>query len=238
MQSTSSLRARARESLRGDWPLSIGIAAVAALLGGLLCGSSFLPDLESNIPIHIPFFGQPFQSLRQGLQLGDLTLSFRSDLLGLAAFLLGGPLQLGYTQFLLKQHDSKEREFRDLFSQFHRYGTGFAQQFLRTLYTFLWSLLLIIPGLIKNYIYAMTPFILAEHEDMTASQAISHSMVLMDGHKMDLFLLDLTFIGWSLLAILTLNLGHLALNPYRNAAHAAFYRQLLSENPYCIPDSN
>ena len=109
---------------------------------------------------------------------------------------------------------------------------GFAQAFLRSLYTFLWMLLLIVPGIIKAISYSMTPFILAEHPNLTASQAIDLSKQMMDGHKMDLFILDLTFIGWGLLSALTLGIGALWLNPYTNAAHAAFYRQLQVENKY------
>ena len=90
----------------------------------------------------------------------------------------------------------------------------------------LWSLLFIIPGIVKGYAYSMTPFIMAENPDMSANDAITASRQLMDGHKGELFMLDLTFIGWDLLAALTFNLGHLALNPYRNAAHAAFYKDL------------
>ena len=75
----------------------------------------------------------------------------------------------------------------------------------------------------------MTPFILAENPGMSASQAIRLSEDLMDGYKSDLFILDLSFIGWDLLAVLTLNLGHIALNPYKNAAYAAFYRQIQAE---------
>ena len=72
----------------------------------------------------------------------------------------------------------------------------------------------------------MTPFIMADHPELTASEAIDRSKELMDGHKGDLFVLDLTFIGWDLLAAITLNIGHLVLNPYKNAAHAAFYREI------------
>ena len=135
-------------------------------------------------------------------------------------------MQLGYARFLLRQHDGKPTEFNDLFSQFDRFGTGFAQHFLRSLYTLLWSLLLIVPGIIAALSYAMTPFILEEHPELTANEAIPRSKELMRGHKTDLFILELTFIGWSLLCILTLNLGHIALNPYKNAAYAVFYREI------------
>lgn len=216
------LRARARANLQGNWGLSIGVAAVAALLGGLIVGGSFLPDISTNSSESLPLW------LKLSKTFGDLTLSVPGGLLSLVAFILGGTIQLGYAQFLLKQHDGGKPEFSELFSQFHRFGTGFAQVFLRNLYTFLWSLLLVIPGIIKSYSYAMTPFILAENPDMSANEAIRRSMELMDGHKGELFCLELTFIGWGILASISLNLGRLVLNPYRNAAQAAFYRQLTS----------
>lgn len=235
----STLRKRARANLAGNWGVSIGIAVVASLLGGLITGVSFLPDLEVNVPFSTPAIQaflnvlQKFaDSLNKGIQIGSFTLSFRSSIFGFAAFLIGGVLQMGYADFLLKQHDGKETSFNDLFSKFDYFGTGFAQRFLRSLYTFLWSLLFVIPGIIKSYAYAMTPFILAEHPNMTASQAIRHSEELMDGYKSELFVLDLTFIGWNILAAMTWNLGNIALNPYKNAAYAAFYRQIQAENQY------
>ena len=235
----STLRKRARANLAGNWGVSIGIAVVASLLGGLIAGVSFLPDLEVKVPFSTPTIQaflntlQKFaDTLNKGIQIGNYTLSFRSSIFGFAAFLIGGVLQMGYADFLLKQHDGKETSFHDLFSQFDHFGTGFAQRFLRSLYTFLWSLLFIIPGIIKGYAYAMTPFILAEHPNMTASQAIQLSEDLMDGYKSELFVLDLTFIGWNILASMTWNLGNIALNPYKNAAYAAFYRQIQAEKQY------
>lgn len=211
---------RARERLAGNWGLSIGVAAVAVLLGGLIAGTSFLPNIQINED-----YSRAFQLLG-----GEFRISFgASSLFGLAAFIIGGVLQLGYARFLLKQHDGKPYEFNDLFSQFDRFGAGFAQAFLRGLYTFLWTLLLVVPGIIASYKYAMTPFIMAEHPEMTASEAINASKALMDGHKGELFVLDLSLIGWTLLCALTLNIGNLWLNPYRNAAYAAFYRELVPQ---------
>lgn len=223
------LRERARAALAGSWGVSIGVAALAALLGGLLIGSSFLPNISAEFPIHFPLMEELAAELEDGIRIGYLTFSLRNGVFGLAAFLIGGTLQLGYAQFLLKQHDGRDPQFNDLFSQFHRFGTGFAQHFLRGLYVALWSLLFLIPGIIKSYSYAMTPFILADQPHMTAGEAIDWSMELMDGHKMDLFILELTFLGWEILAGMFWNLGNLALNPYQNAARAAFYRQLLAE---------
>ena len=229
---TKTIRARARAHLSGNWGVSIAIAVVASLLGGLIAGSSFLPSLNEEVPVSFPLLQEIADVLNRGIEIGNFAFSFRSGIFGLAAFIIGGVLQLGYADFLLKQHDGQEANFNDLFSKFDWFGTGFAQRFLRNLYIALWSLLFIIPGIIKGYSYAMTPFILAEHPDLTASQAIRFSEDLMDGHKADLFILELSFIGWDLLAVLTLNLGHIALNPYKNAAHAAFYRQLQAEKRY------
>ena len=217
------LRARARQSLEGQWWLSIGVAFVAGLLGALLIsgGGQFNLNLDERTMRRLPDIA------RLILQAYVSVAGF----LGLAQFILGGVVQLGYCSFLLKQYDGKKAEFSDLFSKFDQFGQGFAQAFLRGLYVFLWSLLLIIPGIVKSFSYAMTPFIMVENPDMTANEAITASRELMDGHKTDLFWLGLTFIGWSLLSLLTLNLGSIALNPYMNAAYAAFYRSLVPRSP-------
>lgn len=220
---TSLIRQKARENLAGSWGLSIGVAAVACLLGGLLVGERFLPEFKYGWPMN---YSESYEIL------DNFRISIEGGILGIVSFILGGVLQLGYAHFLLKQHDGQSPAFNDLFSQFDRFGTGFAQAFLRGLYTFLWSLLLIIPGIIASLSYAMTPFILAEHPELTASEAISRSKALMDGHKADLFILHLTFLGWDLLCILTLNLGYLALNPYKNAAVTVFYRQITAQKRY------
>ena len=219
----SDYRRIARENLGGNWGISIGVGAVAWLLGGLLIGGSFLPEFNFRIE------GQDIDSLGDMLNLlsvGGISAFGLGSALSLAQFVLGGVIQLGYTAYLMKQHNKAHFEFQDLFSQFERFGQGFAQKFLRGLYVFLWSLLFVIPGIMKNYAYAMTPYIMAENPEMTASEAIEASKQLMDGHKGELFILDLTFIGWDLLAVLTLNFGHIFLNPYRNAAYAAFYKHL------------
>ena len=224
------LRSRARSNLAGNWGVSIAVAVVASLLGGLITGGSFLPNLNDKAAIPLPFVQEIADWLNQGWKIGKVTVSFRSGIFGFAAFLIGGVLQMGYADFLLKQHDGQETTFSDLFSKFDYFGTGFSQRFLRTLYETLWGLLFIIPGIIKGYSYSMTPFILAEHPNLTASQAIALSQQMMDGHKTELFFLELSFFGWTLLAALTLNLGNIALNPYQNAARAAFYRQLQAES--------
>lgn len=213
----SDIRRVARENLQENYWQSVLVAFVAALLGGLMVGSSmFSISLDAEQISQLPRILVRYFAL-----IGSI-----SGLLGLAGFIIGGTVQLGYAQYLLKQHNHAHLDIHDLFSQFDRFKEGFLQSFLRGLYTFLWSLLFIIPGIIKSYSYAMTPFIMAENPDMSAKEAIAASQQMMDGHKGELFMLGLTFIGWDLLAGLTLNIGYIFLNPYKNAAYAVFYKNL------------
>lgn len=213
----SNIRARARENLRSHWGISVGAALLAALFGALIVGSGFNLEIEERFTSELP---RNFESLVKLILTAVSSLS-------LLHLILGGVIQLGYSKFLLNQHDGKDYIVKDLFSQFERFSVGFLQLFLRNLFTALWALLLIIPGIIKHYSYAMTPFILTDHPELTAKEAIRRSMEMMDGHKGELFMLGLTFIGWELLSALTLGIGALWLNPYKNAAYAAFYRELL-----------
>jgi len=226
----SMLRARARENLRGNWGLSIGVAAIAFLLGGILNSISFFPQIDSNT--QIVFLQKLNQVLEEGIRIGNLTIGLKNGILGFAGFILGGVIELGYAQFLLKQHDGGKLDWHDLFSQFDRFGQGFAQKFLRELYTLLWGLLLVIPGIVKSLSYSMTPYIMAEQPQLSAKEAIEKSELMMEGHKWELFVLQLSFIGWGILSVLSFNIGNLVLNPYRNAAMTAFYRELNAKHPY------
>lgn len=214
------LRMRGLSAVKANWGLAIGAAVMAWLLAGI--GSSFLPNFEYS---WVKELSHTF-----GYDLSETTkVTFKikpSTVFSLAHFIIGGTIQLGYCKFLLKQLGGQNPEFNDVFSEFDRFGDGFTQRFLVNLYVALWSLLFIIPGIIKSFSYAMTPYIMAENPGMSASDAITRSKEMMDGYKADLFVLHLTFIGWEILAALTLNIGYLWLNPYRNAANAAFYQEL------------
>lgn len=215
--SYSEYRKIARDNLAGKWSQAVLVAFVAALLGGLITASSYFRlDMDAEYIHYLPEFLIPL------LTLGVST----AGTLNLVHFILGGTVQLGYAQVLLKQHHGADYDVKDLFSQFYRFKQGFLQSFLTGLYVFLWTLLFIIPGIIKAYSYAMTPFIMADNPELTAREAMEQSQALMNGHKGELFILGLTFIGWDLLNVLTLGIGSLWLNPYKNAAYAAFYRDL------------
>ena len=216
----SDYRRVARENLQGNYWQSVLVSFVAMLLGGLIAGTSvFSINLDAEELNQLPRF-----LIRYFVIMGSI-----AGFLSFVRFIIGGTIQLGYSKYLLNQYNHAHLDIHDLFSQFDRFKDGFLQSFLRGLYVSLWSLLLIIPGIVKAYAYAMTPFIIAENPNMSANEAISASKELMDGHKWELFVLSLTFLGWNLLAALTLNIGHIFINPYVDAAYAAFYKDISSQ---------
>ena len=136
------------------------------------------------------------------------------------------PLSWGMTVFFLRIARSEETAVGQLFDGFKDYWRIFSTLLLRGIYVLLWTLLLIVPGIIKNYSYAMTEYVLKDDPSLSANAAIERSMALMKGNKMRLFLLHLSFIGWGILAMMTLGIGLLLLIPYMSTAQAHFYEDL------------
>ena len=134
---------------------------------------------------------------------------------GLSAIpvIVGLPVAYGFTIVMLGVCRGKDIDFGVLFEGFQDYGRIFVTMLLQTVYTVLWSLLLVIPGIIKSYSYAMTSFILKDEPEMKNNAAIEKSMAMMEGNKMKLFMLDLSFIGWAILCIFTFGIGFLFLQP-------------------------
>lgn len=144
--------------------------------------------------------------------------------------LVGIPVAYGFmVLFLDVFRGTGAVELEKLFAGFKDYGRIIGTMVLMVVYTILWSLLLIVPGVIKSYSYALTPFILKDDPQLKYDAAIEKSMQMMEGHKMKLFVLDLTFLGWILLGIITCGLGLLWIEPYMVMAHAAFYETLKKE---------
>lgn len=141
------------------------------------------------------------------------------------------PMQYAFTvAFLRMIRGEKELEVADLFTVYRdQFERSFLVELLAGIYIFLWALLLIVPGIVKSYSYAMAPYLMHDHPEMTASQAIDESMRLMEGNKMNLFLLDLSFIGWWLLCLITFGLLAFIVSPYQMTARAEFYRELIDE---------
>ena len=149
-------------------------------------------------------------------------------LIGLVLFILALPLTWGFQTLFLGAVRGGEATAKDMFEGYNKelFSRVLTTTLLYYVYVFLWSLLLLIPGCIKSYSYAMTPYILKDNPEMKNNAAIEESMRMMDGHKLELFLLDLSFIGWALLSLLTCGVGFLWLTPYMNMARVNFYEDL------------
>lgn len=149
-------------------------------------------------------------------------------------FVVGSIIHVGYARFNLELVDRREPSFNALFAYFSNWKTTAMTRFLQGLYILLWTLLLIIPGIVAAYSYAMTEYVLSEHPELTANEAISRSKQMMYGNRWRLFFLQLSFIGWDLLSFITFGIASLWIGPYKQAATAAFYREIsaIERNDY------
>jgi uncharacterized membrane protein len=152
-------------------------------------------------------------------------------ILYLVVFLVGMPLSVGLLNSfrkLLAEGDNAipENMYKSATTHYWHKVWG---MFLMGVFIALWSMLLIIPGIIKTFSYAMTPYILDEHPELSANDAIDRSRAMMKGHKFDLFWLLLSFIGWGILCLFTLGIGFLWLTPYMETSMAAFYEDLKAD---------
>ncbi len=149
----------------------------------------------------------------------------------LLATLITLPLSYGILVLFLDFARGEKIENSKLFDGY-KYGFQriFTTGLLQLIYTVLWYLLLIIPGIIKSYSYSMTYYILKDNPELKNNAAIEKSMQMMDGHKMDLFLLHLSFIGWAILCLLTMGIGFIFLIPYMYTAQAHFYEDLKKQS--------
>lgn len=140
---------------------------------------------------------------------------------------IGNPVMVGANKFFFKSLNQKA-EVKELLSAFDgNYKNVATIMFYKTLYEMLWSLLFIVPGIVKKQEYRMIPYLLAENPNLTKEQAFALSKQMMDGQKWDAFVLDLSFIGWEMLSGMTLGiLGIFYVNPYVNMTNAALYEEL------------
>jgi uncharacterized membrane protein len=187
----------AKESLRNKWALAIGTFFVYGLIiGGLQFNYSYFN-----------MFG------------GHLITPFT----GIISLIIGGPLTLGLAIFSLAISRNQEARFEQLLKGFNNFGTALGAYILIGIFTLLWSILLIIPGIIAALSYAMTFYIIADEPSIQIMDAIDKSKKMMYGYKWKFFCLNLRFFGWGLLCILTLGIGFLWLLPYMEISFVKFY---------------
>ncbi len=241
MKRAKDFRDAAWNILRGKYWWAVLAALIALMIGGYLGQNpiSFRFSGDSN---HI---WQNLQQAANGTLDRQMLVSLVRPFVGIAAalgslvffyslalFIVGSAVELGYDLFNISLYQSKSVPKIDLlFSRFSIFGNALLLRFLMALKIFLWSLLLIVPGIVAAYRYSMAPYLLAEHPELSASEAIEQSKQMMDGNKGRLFCLHLSFIGWFLLSALTWGIGTFFLTPYVKAAETGFYLDLTGRSP-------
>ncbi len=231
MRTSDEYRLIGRQVLAGNWGAAVGTTLAATVLGGSL---SMVAPFASNGSGHHTNGGStafPWAAASRLLLAAAGAILTVSLFYFLVRMVIGGAVTLGLARFNLNLYRRTDPAFSDLFSYFSFFGNAFLMNLLCTLYIYLWGLLLVVPGIMAAFSYAMTPFLLADNPGMDANSAIGASRQMMQGHRWELFCLEFSFIGWYLLCLLSGGIGFLFLKPYVNAARTAFYQDLLAMQP-------
>ena len=242
MRVASDFRELARRALSGKWGSAVLTTLVASILGADIMvnggsSTSGITNSVTNVVNRGNGDGSSYDGILASMSITSMTYILGAVMavvsiliiVGLVQYVIGSFVSLGLIQYNLDLIDGKDVEFGQIFSKASMFGKAFWLRLRMGIFTFLWTLLFIIPGIIKSYAYSMSGFILAENPEMTAKEAMQVSEEMMAGNKWRLFCLQFSFIGWQILCILSLGIGSLWLTPYMYAATAAFYDEISRE---------
>ena len=231
MKTNADYKNAALAALKGNWA-----PAVLATVIFLFVTAAIV------LPAEIPLFkmqGGGMEDILSSASSGDITgmMAFYSEMTSWSS--LGTLLQVFlynvftvglYVAFLKLLRNGDNRVTSNMVDvAFRNYWHKVWGMLLMQIFIVLWTLLFIIPGIVKAFSYAMTPYILEENPELSANDAIDRSRAMMKGHKFDLFWLYLSFIGWGILCIFTLGIGFLWLAPYMETSAAAFYEDVKAD---------
>lgn len=217
MTTNSELRQRARLTLQDRW----GDAVILAVVYFVSCVA--LEAAGHVLASSVSFLGV----------FGSLIRLAAAMAVGVLEAVLGFGLYVTLLCFVRREG---EQGTGGIFRGFGDFSRVALTMVLQAVYVFLWLLLLIIPGIVKSLSYFMVPYILHDYPELSGEAAIERSMVMMKGHKMELFLLLLSFIGWVILSILTLFVGFLWLTPYMGVSVAHFYESLKADEAEAVAE--
>lgn len=240
MWTRAQLKQNAKDVLRNNYWMAFLVSLVAGILygsGGGASGSGGVHVNVSNGTIHHTTIEPETATV---LMLAVFVVAALAFLLGLAySFFVSGPIQVGKNRYYLESREVKS-SFGKLFYAFsHNYLSGAAAMFVTNLFIGLWSLLFIVPGIIKGLAWSQVPYLLAENPGMSGARARELSARMTDGHKWNIFVLQLSFLGWLLLGSLACGVGALFVSPYVEATFAELYTTLRGnalENGWAAPE--
>lgn len=226
MWTRHELKARGKSAFKANYGNSVIAALILSLLGGGAAASSRFTSSYTNQT------SEEGGSLASNLTpemvavIAVITLMITAIMMLLKIFVFN-PLKVGGYRFFRHNVESPGTSLGVFKEGFDNYGHVVITMFLTDLFLALWTLLFIIPGIVKSYSYRMVPYIIKENPELSANDAITLSRKMMDGNKWNTFILDLSFIGWALLALITLGIvGIFWTSPYVYSTDAALYLKL------------
>lgn len=242
MWSNGELKSRAKDNLRiYYWSAFLVSLILAILTGGFSFGGSRISMNRSNGYRHEISGSYGLGSYKiSRLGFGVILMVIMMTLvILLVAFcfkvFVGNVIEVGARRYFMESRAMRRS------ADIGRVGWGFGGgrylnivkiMFLRDLYTFLWGLLLVIPGIYKSYEYSMIPYILSENPEMDSNSVFALTKEMMDGNRFNKFILELSFIGWYLLGAIACGLGILFVNPYYDATEAELYGYFRDTHPH------
>lgn len=233
MATRAELKERAKSCLKQYYWMALLVSVVASMLGaGQSGGVNFSFQSQSNQDTQ--YNGAIDHADYIAILLLLLSICIVIFVIGIVIqSFLGNVVRVGLCSYFMESRKTKtDAGFTRLFYGFNsgNYLNIVKVMFLQNLFIFLWSLLLIIPGIIKSYQYAMVPYILADNPALDYVTVLNRSKSMMEGHKFELFVLGLSFIGWRLLGIMLCCIGIIFVLPYQNATFTEFYEELKTKN--------
>lgn len=247
MWTRKELKGKAKEIVKKSYWKVVLVSLIMILIsGGLGAGSSYrygsneassktqsvIEDTTGNIVLQNEVHAKPSAALIAGIVVGVLIALTIFMAVGIVinAFVIN-PLLTGIRRFFSHELKDSTKVREVAFAFDHSYMNVVKTMFFRDLYTFFWSLLLIIPGIVKGYEYRMIPYLLGDDPEMSKEEAFARSKEMMNGQKWNAFVLDLSFIGWNILSLFTLGLlSVFYVAPYENLTHAALYNRLAGKD--------
>lgn len=226
-------RTLARNVLQNHWGVAIAVSLVGSLLGAEGVGpspysfSSFSKRLDNTFDIRLSEYIAPIMT----------TIAVYITIISLALLFIGSAIILGMNYFNIQLLTNQKVSFSMLFDRFFVIEKAIELRLYTFMFTFFWSLLLLVPGIIAAYRYRLATYIMTEDPRVGIRQAVEISKNMMVGNKFRSFCLDCSFIGWGILCLLTAGIGYLWLIPYMHAAEAAFYLDVSGQYGRMFPQA-
>lgn len=237
MMNSKQIREAARNALRGNWGIAVLAGLIASLLGAGGSGFSFnfnfnFEDADFGTEQVVHQLGQQGEQILQAM-IPALIIGFVVGLaVSVVMMIIGSVVSVGYAKFNSDMVDGVKPTIGTMFSYFGQLKTAFCASLLVFIHVFIGTIFFVIPGIIAVYKYAMVYHVIADNPDISARDALRKSRLIMQGNKWRFFVLNLSFIGWNLLSILTLGLASLWVHPYMMAANAVFYEEVNIPDAY------